>query len=988
MAGRSRSTGGAREAGVPEWVFRLFPILLFFVSFAPRLVAVNRYVTPDEPTWVYRSIQFREAVLDGRWEGTLVAGHPGVTTTWLGALGISAQMAMAPDLRASYDWLTNMAFLTPDNVEAFKRLAILLSGGRVAVALVNSLGVVGIYYMARRLWGPKVAIVAGLFLAFDPFLVGLSGLLHVDGLSAMFATMSLLGTAIGIDDRVPQESAGPRWAWFAMAGTMGGLAVLSKTPLLLLVPISGLALLWPLVLNRQTPIRDRILVFGKAVAAWGVAFSLTLIALYPALWVSPAGVMATVGGSANRHLDEALRETFFMGNAAYDHGPLFYPVVLLWRLSPVVWLGFLAAVLVIMQRGDWRKSRSMNRTILLLIAWSFLFVVAITPAAKKFDRYILPVVPSMLLLAAIAWARFSVPRWGLSRWIVPAMVLLQVFFLAFFAAYPLLAYNPLVGGPQTAVKVLPIGWGESISFAGSYLSVSEANATEERAISGVAPSLAPFFNGQTLVPGWDDAATADYVIVTVGGRQLDPAGVDSQTAGLTLLHTLHFGGLDQSWIYGQDSPLPPEYPDGLADPIMFGDQVALTAYTQTVHDDSVELSVTWQRLRTLADDERFVLRIVINDDQGNVWSTHETPLLNEIYFFPPDWFNDDTGVVRYQLELPPGIPPGQYIILFSLVDARTAGQLPVRLESGAFQGVAYEAGGVAIMPSETIVSAARMQIPIGDGTPWLDGQLQLLGFSEIADGALAGSRLPVELFWHVPRGGLPEGLRIAWHLVAEDGTDQVIATESLSRYDTGDWRTGETIHEKYQVPLPPNLAPGRYRLAVEPLDRSENSYGHAVKMGDLTINNIDRLYEVPGDIALPLDVKWEPMALLGVEPADLSAEPGAVEELTLFWEKLAPHGEVYTVFVHVIDNEGNIQFQADHWPGGLPTDILDGGQIVTDRFSLALPEDLEPGDYTILVGIYSTERGIRQPVIGGRDTVGLNGVDSFALPIRLRVTTP
>src|SRR5690606_21454426 len=138
--------------------------------------------TPDEAIWVYRSIQFREALLDGRWADTLVAGHPGVTTTWLGALGMSAQRLLDPVARADYDWLARMAYLTPDNVEAYRRLATLLTGGRVAVALVNALGVVGVYWLARRLAGARVAIVAGLLLAFDPFLVGLSGLLHVDGL--------------------------------------------------------------------------------------------------------------------------------------------------------------------------------------------------------------------------------------------------------------------------------------------------------------------------------------------------------------------------------------------------------------------------------------------------------------------------------------------------------------------------------------------------------------------------------------------------------------------------------------------------------------------------------------------------------------------------------------------------------------------------------------------------------------------------------------
>lgn len=989
MADRTRNHEGARGAGAPDWAFRLFPVLLFLLSLAPRLVAVNRYVTPDEPTWVYRSILFRQALLEGRWGDTLVAGHPGVTTTWLGALGLSAQLALNPALQSSYDWLTRMAFLTPDNVEAFKRLAIFLSSGRVAVALVNSLGVVGAYFLARRLWGRKTALVAGLLLALDPFLVGLSGLLHVDGLSTTFATISLLATANGLLANHSATTAGRRWAWIGLGGMMAGLAVLSKTPLLLLLPVSGLALLWPLFRDRHLSLRDRLLAFGTAVIAWGLAFALTMVTLFPALWASPYAVLATLGGSANRHLDEALRETFFMGKAAFDHGPLFYPVVLLWRLSPVVWLGLIPAVWLFLK---WRKERyslrTMDFTAALLLVWAILFIAAITPAAKKFDRYILPVVPSLLLLTALAWANFS-PQWrGTARWILPSALVIQAIYLVWFFAYPLLAYNPLVGGPRTAIYVLPVGWGESISAAGSYLSRFQEDPTTERAMAGITPSLAPFFSGQTLVAGVDDQATANYTVITVGGRQLDPVGVAAQTADLVLLHSLDYGGIVQAWIYEQPSPLSPRLPQELADPAHFGDRVSLTAYDQRPDDNVIELEARWRRLSDMADNERYILRIVIDDDRGNIWASQETPLLNEVYFYPPDWESAETDVVRYRLELPPGIPAGVYNITLTLVDQTTGGQIPVRLESGEFLGVAYPAGSVEIEPPPAIISASRMRIPYSDGTTWLDGQLQLLGFGEIESAALAGSRLPVDLFWHLPQGALPDGLQVGWRLAAKGEAGELIAMEPLSRYDTGNWRLGETVNEKYQIPLPPNLKPGDYILSVEPLDQNGVPLGIPVAIDSLVINNIDRLYELSEDAAIPLDVQWEALALLGLSPERLLGSPGKTTEITLFWEKLRPHGDVYTIFIHVIDKDGNILFQADHWPGGLPTDILDGGQIIVDRIPLALPDDMPPGDYSIRAGVYLSEDGRRLPIIGGEDALEAVGDDSYILPVPLQVTVP
>ncbi len=173
-------------------VRRLFPIILLVLALLPRLVALNRYITPDELTWMYRSVQFREALSDGRWEDTLVAGHPGVTTTWLGSAAITAQLALFPDDRDTYDWLTTMAYLTPDNTAAFDRLANFLSGARLAVALTNALGLVAIYYLVAHFWNATLAILVTLLLALDPFVAGLSGLLHVDGLSTTWVTLSLL----------------------------------------------------------------------------------------------------------------------------------------------------------------------------------------------------------------------------------------------------------------------------------------------------------------------------------------------------------------------------------------------------------------------------------------------------------------------------------------------------------------------------------------------------------------------------------------------------------------------------------------------------------------------------------------------------------------------------------------------------------------------------------------------------------------------------
>ena len=69
---------------------------IFIIAFIARSGALKQYVSPDEPSWVWRSLQFQPGVGAGRWANTAQIGHPGVTTMWLGSLGILAKRAADP----------------------------------------------------------------------------------------------------------------------------------------------------------------------------------------------------------------------------------------------------------------------------------------------------------------------------------------------------------------------------------------------------------------------------------------------------------------------------------------------------------------------------------------------------------------------------------------------------------------------------------------------------------------------------------------------------------------------------------------------------------------------------------------------------------------------------------------------------------------------------------------------------------------------------
>src|SRR5512137_3173312 len=90
----------------------LFAMLVFGVALFTRTGALKQYVVPDEPSWVWRSLHFSEALAQGQWADTAQIGHPGVTTMWLGSLGILVKRAADPVASSdAIQWLSRLSYL-------------------------------------------------------------------------------------------------------------------------------------------------------------------------------------------------------------------------------------------------------------------------------------------------------------------------------------------------------------------------------------------------------------------------------------------------------------------------------------------------------------------------------------------------------------------------------------------------------------------------------------------------------------------------------------------------------------------------------------------------------------------------------------------------------------------------------------------------------------------------------------------------------------
>jgi hypothetical protein len=107
--------------------------------------------------------------------------------------------------------------------------------------------------------------------------------------------------------------------------------------------------------------------------------------------------------------------------------------------------------------------------------------------------------------------------------------------------------------------------------------------------------------------------------------------------------------------------------------------------------------------------------------------------------------------------------------------------------------------------------------------------------------------------------------------------------------------------------------------------------------------------------------------LTGEDLAIQRLEPGDVVPLTLFWRARQPVQQDAKVFVHLLDSGGQLVAQHDGEPvsGLRPTSTWKPGELIVDRHGVLLPDDLPPGEYQLVVGLYDPVTGNRLLVTAG-----------------------
>ncbi len=1017
---------------------------MIILSFLLRLAPLGRYVTPDEPAWVYRSIRFGDALSARDWAAVPSTGHPGATTMWLGAAGVAVQRLLDPTGSAAHlDWIRRLDWLTPENGEAFRRLAFFLPWGRVAVALVATLGLFLLYPLLARLFDRRVALLTVGLLAFDPFLTGHSGLLHTD---ALLATLSFIALATALNGLREPLCA----IWWASAGFFAGLALLSKTLALILPPF--ILLLLAIHHLRRAPRKYSSFIVHSSLFI--AALLVTFFALYPALWADPLEVGRALSGFAGRRVKEALQPVFFLGQMTYSPGPLFYPVVFLFRVSPIVLIGLIIGLVTLR-----RLSPNRRFAFLTLLAFAVLLGAGMSLGAKKHDRYLLPAFPPLALAAALGIDQLvHIPNLSVQRasQSTHLLIIFQALIALVFAAYPLSYCNPLLGGPLVVDRVLAVDWGEGMGAAARQLNRLPDASQLVVAASNV-PSFASFFEGRTIPLDDNTISLADY-IVTVS---TDDQSTTIYTSTAPLEQTAYLAARaepDDLILLDADTPLARRYegPGVLLSAASLHNEVAVADWlAQQIPDHEtvwlvaspgaspitaahlrrqVEAIATLVNTATVASATitEFATRNAQRAQPATFASSYRAVFGSQLTLVDgalPEtiaWPDHLQVTLRWQA---PGIPPTNYQAVAALRDKTghtwDTAESPVRNDVN-FPTSAWAAG-------EWSDATYQLRLPLGIPPGRYVVEISLYDKATGAglgatgpDGAFRGTRVVVGEVTVVPPAAPPAAaLKIPEQLNIPAGpltllgwkppATQVLSGDRLSF--TFFWQADATPETDYHVclqlvgsdnqigletTLPLSLYPtsrwrigdrfqSHHNLHVLP-DLSPGRYHLMLDVLDLRnplaaveVLPRERVFTLPEEIPHRLDLTFgETIHLRGYGLAEAEAVPGEALALTLYWQAGGPADQDYTTFVHLLGPDGLPHGQVDRTPGdgSAPTSSWTAGQVIVEQISLPVAADAPPGDYCIAVGFYDAFYGGRLSVA---DAAGQSLPDDRAI-LLLKVT--
>lgn len=511
------------------WIETLLLVIAISTAWFLRSKDLEQFKLTDETKWGFRSANFSLALHQGDYSRTFQRSHPGVTTMWAGSIGLRVSI---PDyVERAQGYIENTTYRTDLQKAGLGVMQIIVPGRQVVIA-TSMIVLVICYYYLRRLLGALGALVATVLIAFDPFFLAHTRILHVDGLLSIFMYLAVVAFLGYLRSGKLRD--------LIISGVAGGLTWLTKTPGIFIA--AGIVLFALLAWARGIQDREwrKVLKgsyqFALPVLMWGVVGVVTFFLLWPAMWVQPVEVLKQL---ARESLDYAVQGhtspvvfngTIFRDGIVPRSLWYYYPLTYLWRSSPIVVIGLVLATIAYFYKLAPLNLSNRGHVFINLVVFAVGFMIFMNFGSKRSDRYLLPIVPVLSVVAGLGWVALagwvskmigSLRRNLYSGVFIGIPLVVHITFALAHAPYYLSFFNPLMGGVQKAPEILQIGWGEGLDQAARYLN-AKPGAEHMTVASWYERVFSEFFVGRTIniedqvrisKNEIEDILSADYIVI-------------------------------------------------------------------------------------------------------------------------------------------------------------------------------------------------------------------------------------------------------------------------------------------------------------------------------------------------------------------------------------------------------------------------------------------------------------------------------------------
>lgn len=413
--------------------FSLAVILILLIFFSLRLPGLGTDISnSDAARWHRRSSDFLTALKSKDFRSTYQHYQPGVTIMWLDS--VVSQISFKQQLASGK---------TPQTLENSDYYPLLHKYTKSLIVFVLSAFLVLQMFLIKRLFNSNVAILFGIFMSVEPYLVGIDRWFHLTSLEtySSFASFLLL---------LVWYKSSERKYLFGSAIVLA-FSVLSKLTSLILGPIFLIIMLLKFKEKKDFSILYFALIFVFFVFVG-----------FPALITDSLFVFEKLSFAIFKAVGADIRAEIL---SPYIK-PIYYLAILFVKLSPLTF------VLAIFTFGNFKRLAKNKLVVLVLLNLVFYFVF-LTLASQKIDRYAIVLFPSLILLVSIfvnsLSHRVKVALVGISLVVMGFVTLMHY---PVYSAY----YSPLIGGTKGALNVgLYDNSGEYYAQAAQFLRTKDRN---------------------------------------------------------------------------------------------------------------------------------------------------------------------------------------------------------------------------------------------------------------------------------------------------------------------------------------------------------------------------------------------------------------------------------------------------------------------------------------------------------------------------------